>query len=485
MPNVNNNPLVTKHVQGGGGVGYTGLPTTSLYIPGQMDMADQNLQNLFGTLNQISLRGRSGEGGKGGGSEKIEGNQDANPLIALNPYMGENVTSFKGGGRMHSPYGVPKYFLGGWIKKAFGAASDILGSVTDPLDDLINPVFDVAGNVVDPALEGVSNVASAAGQAVTDVSRGVIEGSLRGAKNLGETAIEGVQSFDDAFGNIISQPVDFLGDFVWGAVDALFGQDMEFNPYTAPDPKNLRSPKEADPKTGSPSGLQMKGQNVMSQIKKAADPSGLAEGDWVGDKPNPYVTPNVEEELAYANKGMKMPKYDEGGQTMFGPNYYHNKANRAITENKLAALLSNIHNSLQGWGKRHQEWKANRPPAGIFKNQTTIDENYVVPQPEAKPEEQASKAYSYTFGGRKGDTYQYRMLDDGKGNISYQYKSGPKGITDWKTATDTRAIDAIKSLWHDSTMFNKTSEVEGNFGTYPQAYKGMKMRKRYTNGGRI
>ena len=57
----------------------------------------------------------------------------------------------------------------------------------------------------------------------------------------------------------------------------------------------------------------------------------------MSDKPNPYVTPNVEEELAYANKGMKMPNYKQGG-------HYLRQANQAIAMNQISNLVSNTFN---------------------------------------------------------------------------------------------------------------------------------------------
>ena len=63
-----------------------------------------------------------------------------------------------------------------------------------------------------------------------------------------------------------------------------------------------------------PSGIEIKGPNIQSHLKKSKDKEKLIEGDWVGDKPNPFTTPNVEEELDYANKGMKY-QYAEGGNT--------------------------------------------------------------------------------------------------------------------------------------------------------------------------
>ena len=50
------------------------------------------------------LMGLRGTGGTGGGSEETEGNMDANDLISLSEFLGENVTSFAYGGKMKNPY---------------------------------------------------------------------------------------------------------------------------------------------------------------------------------------------------------------------------------------------------------------------------------------------------------------------------------------------------------------------------------------------
>jgi len=71
--------------------------------PSDFMTAEQNFADLFGNLNQISantiLRERIG-GGKGGSAMPLEGNQDPNPLIQFNPFLGKNVTSFEEGGSM-------------------------------------------------------------------------------------------------------------------------------------------------------------------------------------------------------------------------------------------------------------------------------------------------------------------------------------------------------------------------------------------------
>jgi hypothetical protein len=53
-------------------------------------------------------------------------------------------------------------------------------------------------------------------------------------------------------------------------------------------------------------------RDKLSGLKKDTAET-LTQGDFVGDKPNPFVTENVEEELDYAAEGMKY-KYDDGGK---------------------------------------------------------------------------------------------------------------------------------------------------------------------------
>ena len=59
----------------------------------------QALKSLFSNLNRINLKDpRLLGGGSGGGSEALEGNMDPNRFISLNPYLDQNVTSFRYGG---------------------------------------------------------------------------------------------------------------------------------------------------------------------------------------------------------------------------------------------------------------------------------------------------------------------------------------------------------------------------------------------------
>jgi hypothetical protein len=77
-------------------------------MPSPYDVTDNsNLESLFDNLNQVTMRESRGGGGSGGGSLPIEGNMDSNPLIAHNPYLGKNVTSFNDGGVVDTTESLP------------------------------------------------------------------------------------------------------------------------------------------------------------------------------------------------------------------------------------------------------------------------------------------------------------------------------------------------------------------------------------------
>jgi len=62
----------------------------------------RHLRSGVGGVSAQSLGNQRMDGGSGGGHQDFQGNMDANPLIGLNPYLEENVTSFSHGGNMPS-----------------------------------------------------------------------------------------------------------------------------------------------------------------------------------------------------------------------------------------------------------------------------------------------------------------------------------------------------------------------------------------------
>jgi len=104
-----NDPSLVGDDPHGGGVKPGGdVPEWSPYYGGTVFSGSGGL----GTLDPYTaaMMGMRGAGGTGGGSAASEGNMDSNDLIALSQFLGENVTSFAGGGKMHNPY---KYDNGG------------------------------------------------------------------------------------------------------------------------------------------------------------------------------------------------------------------------------------------------------------------------------------------------------------------------------------------------------------------------------------
>ena len=436
--------------------------------------------NLFDNLNRISLRNAAGAG-RGGGAQNMEGNMDANPLIALNEYMGENVTSFNYGGKYkydeggeyrfnahnapqyvaHKPGSsaykayvnqgvIPKgettfdpytgrYLSGGsgsginrsvfsrstydqggqlspkemkkvqglgrngdtqlahinpqeaamlkamggsgtinpytglreygWFSNLVGGLSDVVGGVMGGVSDIVNPIlepiFDAAGNLVDPVADVAGDAVSAVGGAVETGIDAAVDLGTDVLKTAGHASNKIIRAVGEPISDIIDGPMDFLSDFVGGIPDALgdlfAGDEYSMTMSTANPKYPDRNPLGKNTGGSQSSGLKLTNKNIQSNIEKSSDPSGLRQGDWVGDKENPFVTPNVEEELDYAAKGMKMSKYNEGGAMHKMPDgtmmpgathpggyanggYFSQKANEAIAQNQLSGLVANLQN---------------------------------------------------------------------------------------------------------------------------------------------
>ena len=398
---------------------------------------EQNMADLFANLNAISansvLRDRQVRGG-GGGSMPIQGNQDPNPLIALNPYLGKNVTSFNMGGMMNqkkmlapyissqmmtplgrynkggmmeemdpkglkslpnsniiNPYtGVPEYGFGGFISSLASSVGNLLGGVGDVVDDVVTPItaplFDAAGNIVDPvaqaagdigttAIETASDVAgdlgglgadivqeglSTVSDVATDVGQNIIEPIARpvldAAGNVIEPVVQGaanvIQPLAGGFLDLVDQAIQGglsgVKGFGFGVMDAIGnvvgnllggssgGLDLGLRPGPAPKRKaNIKRGFGPTPTFGP--NPTMRNLGSLQQRNKKQDAQAM--GDFVSPKDNPFITPNVEEQLDYAAQGMKMPNYNMGGN-MGG--FYSQKANEAIAVNQLSGLVSNL-----------------------------------------------------------------------------------------------------------------------------------------------
>ena len=353
----------------------------------------ENLASLFGNLNDITLnQGRLGGGGRGGGAETVEGNMDANELIALNPYMDKNVTSFDQGGfynldgtyTPYDPYEAVNRFQdkaaehrrlqdqrlealvrSGKYNPSFGGGTQFeniysdalnqfagnnpynpnerinrstksretygkggkvpeygLGGFFRGLSNVVGGIFDAAGNIIDPALEAIGDGVNYLGDNVlAPAVHGTAKGLTKGVKMLGEAATD--------LGEAALTPgMDLLQSLTGGGSQA-------FDPYSnmSEQPAPTRAPVKKDPSNPQVANIKMKAPDQLANVKKSADPEKMREGDWTGNKPNPFTTPNVEEEVDYAAKGMKMPAYNQGG-------HFTKQANMAIAQNQMSSLIA-------------------------------------------------------------------------------------------------------------------------------------------------
>ena len=193
---------------------------------------------------------------------------------------------------------VPQYGLGGFLRKVVGGVSDAFQAVADPIGDVLNPVFDAAGNIIDPALNVAGDIGSAAGEMVTDLADTAITGGLEGIKTLGH----------DVAIPITRGVLEPVSDLLGGLLGTKGGSDGARAVETG---DINRMTKSQSPTETVLSGI--KRNTSIANLKTDEKQKIKKDGDWVGDKENPFVTKNVEEELDYAAQGMKY-MYEDGGK---------------------------------------------------------------------------------------------------------------------------------------------------------------------------
>jgi len=305
---------------------------------------EQNLQSLFTNLNTISQSNRA-MGTTGGGSEALEGNMDANRLIGLNPYMDKNVTSFNKGGQLSpaeykkvaslgrfgdtqlahvtpeeanmlramggsgtiNPYtGLRENFRGfrRFVRSLGNVAGNVLGTAANVVNPITQPVFDAAGNVVENVVAPVVDVAGQGVEAGLDV----IDQGVRGGADLVKSAgFDVVMPAFEAVArpiaeNIVRPVVDMT---VSPLMNLIMGRgEGSAGPMMTPQAQKIQRGESQRQVEGTPRTTVASGIKPKLDIRKTNKPI-IDQGDFVGNKPNPYLTENVEEELDYAEEGMK------------------------------------------------------------------------------------------------------------------------------------------------------------------------------------
>ena len=147
--------------------------------------------------------------------------------------------------------------------------------VTGALDSVLKPTMDFAQNTLDMGFD-----------AIDDVGHGAMELARPG--------------------------FELVGDYIQGLMDLLSPGQMDMYSLDQGRTDILKRPEQVRD-MGQPvqSGVQLTPMAKLSQLQQERK-NMQPEGDWISSKENPFVTPNVEEELDYAKKGMKF-KY--GGKT--------------------------------------------------------------------------------------------------------------------------------------------------------------------------
>ena len=186
----------------------------------------------------------------------------------INPYTG-----------LEEHWGLPK-----WLTNVVGGAFDAAGSILDPIlgatGDVINTVGEeVLTPVVDGVAGGIRDVVKGGMEGISDIARpvlGVGIDVLQGLGNLFKSSEEGIQF----------NPGESIGETKRGA-------DIRTKSGEVPN-SNIKFNPNAT----------IKGDKTKESYKG---------GNWVSDKENPFIAPNVVEEIDYAAQGMKY-KYANGGE---------------------------------------------------------------------------------------------------------------------------------------------------------------------------
>jgi len=271
-------------------------------------------------------------------------------LAHINPQEAQMLKEMGSSGTINPYTGLPEHHwklsVSHMLKHGAGAASDLVSTAGGVATDILEPVFDAAGNLIEPILEGAGNVANELGE---NVFTPAVEGIASGL-NYGVT--EGMDLIKRGVEPILGVGLDAMIGLS-NLFKNSYGEE-ENSPYTEEGvkPDINRDAIEKDNKLSQPklSGLK---QNKPSGLTKKNKPT-LAQGDWVGAKPNPFITANVEEEIDYANKGMKY-KYDKGGKANIVAEFTGNElivndqdaVENALANKNYSKAANSIRNAMQ------------------------------------------------------------------------------------------------------------------------------------------
>ena len=235
-------------------------------------------------------------------------------LAHINSKEADMLRAMGGAGTINPYTGLPEYRfrfrkfnpfkkLRDIVDTVVGGATDIADPFIDAATSALEPIFDTAGNVVESTIAPAADIVGEGAQVGLDLLDKGVKGATKGLKSFGfDFAIP----LAETVGTPILEGMQYLDDLLTGGGDVTMPK-LE----AGPDPKIRREEeKRVDMADATPAQVKMR--DKLSGLKKDTAET-LTQGDFVGDKPNPFVTENVEEELDYAAEGMKY-KYDDGGK---------------------------------------------------------------------------------------------------------------------------------------------------------------------------
>ena len=267
--------------------------------------------NQYG--GNYSNRYQYNEGGKLSPKEmkKVQnlGRRGDTMLAHINPQEAEMLKAMGGSGTINPYTGLREY--GNLFNSFLSGIGNVVSTVGGGILDGISGGNDALGDPIGAIGDGVSAV----GGALTDnVIDPVLGGALDAAGNLIDGTLDGVKALGHDVLIPLAKPILGAGIDVLQGIAGMFdgGDDgqVQVNPGEAMDPTkreaNVRTKEGAVPT----SGIKF---NANVKLKGDKDKQAYKSGNWVSDKENPYIAPNVEEEIDYAAQGMKY-KYADGGK---------------------------------------------------------------------------------------------------------------------------------------------------------------------------
>jgi hypothetical protein len=229
-------------------------------------------------------------------------------LAHINPQEAEMLKAMGGSGTINPYTGLREY---NWFTDILGGVGDVVSTVGGGILDVISGGNDALGDPLGALGNGVSAVGGALNDNLIDP---VVGGALDAAGNLIDGTLDGVKSLGHDVLIPIARPILGAGINVLEGIAGMFsgGDDgqIQANTGEAMDPTKRGADVRTKAGDSPSSGIKI---NPKSTIKGDKTKETYKGGDWVSDKANPFIAPNVEEEIDYAAQGMKY-KYAEGGE---------------------------------------------------------------------------------------------------------------------------------------------------------------------------